>query len=66
MNIQLNGIPCTCDTGITLAALLARQGVDPRYVAVAVNCEFVPRAQHRAQRLADGDEVELLTPRQGG
>jgi sulfur carrier protein len=49
-----------------LAALLAELEFPPELVATAVNETFV-RARERAGRaLAEGDRVEILTPRQGG
>jgi len=49
-----------------LAALLAELDLGSDHVATAVNENFV-RAKDRAGRvLAEGDRVEILTPRQGG
>lgn len=36
------------------------------HMAVAVNHEVVPRARWAATPLAEGDAVEIITPRQGG
>lgn len=38
---------------------------DPRGLAVAVNGEVVPRAEH-GRPLAEGDVVEIVTAVQGG
>jgi len=40
--------------------------VDRGGIAVAVNGAVVPRSEWTASRLADGDEVEVLTAVQGG
>jgi sulfur carrier protein len=49
-----------------LAGLLAELDYPPELVATALNETFV-RAKERAGRpLAEGDRVEILTPRQGG
>ena len=65
MRITLNGR--AHETGAaTLAALLEETGADAGSVATAVNGEFAPRARRDAIRLAEGDAVEVLTPRQGG
>ena len=52
----------------TLAALLAARGIDPgqRFVAVAVNGTVVPRSQWRGLTLGEGDEIEIVRPREGG
>ena len=47
-------------------ALLAALGYDGGFFAVAVNHEVVRRAKWAETKLADGDSVEILTPRQGG
>jgi sulfur carrier protein len=49
-----------------LAAALEELGYGGAVVATAVNGEFVPAAQRRAARLADGDRIEVLAPMQGG
>jgi sulfur carrier protein len=49
-----------------LAALILELDYPPELVATAVNELFI-RARERAGRgLAEGDRVEILTPRQGG
>ena len=36
------------------------------HVAVAVNTNVVPRARWAKTDLESGDEIEIITPRQGG
>lgn len=43
----------------------AKQTQDSRF-AVAVNEEFIPKANYQNVELKDGDKVELVTPMQGG
>jgi sulfur carrier protein len=52
----------------TLHELLAERGLDPARgeFACALNGCFVPRAQWPAQRLADGDCVDIVAPVVGG
>lgn len=57
--IQVNGEHRTV-TAETLSALIGELGLDIRKVAVEHNLEIVPRSQHDATRLADGDRVELV------
>jgi sulfur carrier protein len=65
MKITLNGTPQ--ETGAeTLAALLDEMGYTDARVATAVNEEFVPAPSRDAHSLADGDRIEIVTPRQGG
>jgi sulfur carrier protein len=49
-----------------LLALLAELHFPPDLVATAVNEHFVRAKDRGAIVLADGDRVEILTPRQGG
>lgn len=50
----------------TVAALLDALGYEGEFFAVAVNHAVVRRAAWNEARIADGDRVEILTPRQGG
>ena len=49
-----------------LAALLAELGYEGEWIATAVNGEVVTSRQREGTALAEGDRVEVLTPRQGG
>lgn len=65
MRIVLNGEPVEA-AATDLDTLLTAEGFDPTLVATAVNGDFVPRAHRSDLRLADGDSVEVFSPRQGG
>jgi sulfur carrier protein len=47
-------------------ALLGELDYQGTHLAVAVNYDVVPRARWAQTPLNDGDQVEILTPRQGG
>jgi thiamine biosynthesis protein ThiS len=68
--LVLNGepYPFVPDAGAapTIAALLERLDLGARRVAVEVNGDVVPRAEHAAHRLAAGDRVEVVTFVGGG
>ncbi len=49
----------------TLSELLDECGFSGR-VATAVNEDFVPSSLRVAQKLAEGDRVEVVAPMQGG
>ena len=66
MNIQVNGQGREIAAGSTVANLLGELGVMQPHVAVEVNLEVVPRAQHRETILSDGDRVEVVTLVGGG
>ena len=64
MKIILNGEPLEIGAGITVAMLVQRlsdeTGRDPRGVAVERNREIVPKSQHAATLLEEGDQIELV------
>jgi sulfur carrier protein len=49
-----------------LRGLIDELDYDGTHVAVAVNTHVVPRARWTATNLETGDEVEIISPRQGG
>ncbi len=65
LKITVNGAQQATDAE-TLEELCAALGYAEMKVATALNGAFVP-ASHRADtRLASGDSVEIVAPRQGG
>lgn len=66
MQIELNGVARELDATTTIAALLAREGLAERRVAVEVNREIVPKSAHATRTLADGDRVEIVHALGGG
>jgi sulfur carrier protein len=60
VRIRLNGEWQSVRDGVTVAELLAELGLENRRIAVEVNCHVVPRRDHAAHRLRDGDEVEVV------
>jgi sulfur carrier protein len=66
LKIKVNGEPRETPDGATVAALIQQLGVPVRATAVEVNGRLVPRSQHAAHALADGDAVEIVTLVGGG
>src|SRR5260221_13822512 len=64
--ITLNGKPRPLPEPLTVSDLLRTIGRDGQAVAVEVNRDVVPRAQHAQTKLNDGDEVEIVTFVGGG
>jgi sulfur carrier protein len=66
--IVVNGQGSDVRAGETVAAVLARLGLDAdaRGVAVAVDGEVVPRATWESFALAGDARIEVLTAMQGG
>ena len=70
IRITLNGDPRDLASptaeGPTIAALIADAGLLGKRVAVEVNGDVVPRAEHGSRRLREGDQIELVTFVGGG
>ncbi len=66
MRIQLNGDPFELPDGASVEVLLTRLELTGRRVAVELNQDIVPRSQHAATALADGDQVEVVHAIGGG
>ena len=66
MRILLNGTPREIESGLTLLGLLARLGLEPRRVAVAINATVVPRHELDTRQAADGDRIEVIEAVGGG
>jgi sulfur carrier protein len=66
MRIQLNGESFELPDGETVAGLLSRLDLTGRRVAVELNLDIVPRSQHGATTLTEGDQVEVVHAIGGG
>jgi sulfur carrier protein len=60
MHLTVNGAAMEVPEPITVRQLIERLGLDKGPVAVERNREVVPRAQHEATRLGEGDVVEIV------
>ncbi|MGH8483892.1 MAG: sulfur carrier protein ThiS [Pseudomonas sp.] len=66
MRIQLNGESFELPDGENVEALLTRLDLVGRRVAVELNMDIVPRSQHAATALREGDQVEVVHAIGGG
>ena len=66
MHIQLNGEALDLPDGLSVADLLERLELTGKRVAVELNLDIVPRSQHAATRLAEGDRIEVVHAIGGG
>ncbi|MDO5529449.1 MAG: sulfur carrier protein ThiS [Paracoccus sp. (in: a-proteobacteria)] len=65
MKIELNG-ETRAIASTTVDAALAELGFKDAAVATALNGEFLPAPAREAQKLQEGDRLEVLAPMQGG
>jgi thiamine biosynthesis protein ThiS len=66
MEITVNGERRTISQGLTVSGLLAEMGIDAGPIAVEVNEQIVPKAEHAETPLAAGDKVEIVSFVGGG
>jgi sulfur carrier protein len=68
LRIVVNGTEQQVPEGLTVAALVEREGGPPgaRGLAVAVDGEVVPRGEWEQAELRAGQRVEILAAIQGG
>lgn len=60
MNIMLNGEQREFEDGITLGALIQKEGVLEKVMAAAVNMQIVKKEDWSSRKLEEGDKIELL------
>lgn len=60
MQVTLNGSPRDVPDGLTVRELVIHLGLAGGPVAVEVNREVVPRAEHPSRRVACGDAIEIV------
>jgi sulfur carrier protein len=51
---------------MSVAALLGELDYEGTHFAVAINYDVLPRSKWAETHLKAGDEIEIITPRQGG
>ncbi len=66
MRIFFNGEPHDIEEHATIATLLRRFELQPRYVAVEVNLQLIPRDRHDQHVLQADDRLEVVTLVGGG
>ena len=60
MRVEINGELREVEPGTTVLQLLRTLGIGAQPVAVERNREIVPRAQHEATTLTEGDRLEVV------
>ena len=65
MRVTVNGEPREISS-VSVDALLAELDYEGSHFAVAVNYDVLPKSRWAETQLKTGDEIEIITPRQGG
>ncbi|MBL8889914.1 MAG: sulfur carrier protein ThiS [Planctomycetaceae bacterium] len=66
MNVTVNDQSQQYPNPLNIAQLLAQLGLAGRPVAVELNQDLVPKAQHEETWLKDGDHLEVVSLTGGG
>ena len=65
LRVSLNGEPRITEAR-TLEELVVEAGFAEAKIATAINGVFVPQSARAERVIAEGDRVEIVSPRQGG
>ena len=65
MRVTVNGEPHEISSA-SVDALLAELEYEGTHFAIAVNYDVLPKSRWAETALNSGDEIEIITPRQGG
>lgn len=60
MKVVINGSEQEIPEALTVKELVAHLGLSGGPVAVEINREIVPRAEHVARKVASGDTIEIV------
>jgi sulfur carrier protein len=66
MRLTVNGKEQDVAADVTVAALLDTLALRRAGIAVALNDDVVPRAEHATRSLNDGDRLEIIVAVAGG
>jgi sulfur carrier protein len=65
MRVTVNGEQCEVSSD-SVDALLGELEYEGTHFAIALNYDVLPKSRWAETRLKSGDEIEIITPRQGG
>jgi sulfur carrier protein len=60
VQVVVNGASQDVPDDLTVTGLVAHLGLSDGPVAVEINREIVPRAEHPTRRVASGDTIEIV------
>lgn len=66
LTIEFNGSEEQVDESTTVLDLLEKAGVEPKFCAVEINLEILPRHNYATRRVQEGDRIEVVTLVGGG
>ena len=66
LKIVVNGKEAELQTSRDIQQALVELGYEGAHFAVALNEDFVPRAEYSQTTIQEGDKLEVLSPIRGG
>ncbi len=66
MKIRINEEERDIAEGATVADIVETLSLNPKFIAVEVNLELIPRSEHASTKLSAGDQLEVVTLVGGG
>ncbi|MHC2069038.1 sulfur carrier protein ThiS [Bremerella sp. T1] len=66
MKIRINEEERDIADGASVADVIATLSLNPKFIAVEVNLELIPRDEHATHTLTEGDQLEVVTLVGGG
>ncbi len=66
MNITINGETRRLEGAVFLNELLTTLDLNAAYFAVAINEKVIPRSEHAATKVGEGDKIEVIHAVGGG
>ncbi len=66
MKIRINEEERDVPEGSSVADVVETLSLNPKFIAVEVNLELIPRGEHASHKLSAGDQLEVVTLVGGG
>lgn len=66
MKIRINEEERDVPEGASVADVVETLSLNPKFIAVEVNLELIPRGEHASHKLSAGDQLEVVTLVGGG
>jgi sulfur carrier protein len=66
IQVSINGKPKQLKANSTIQEMLEALGYDNQWLGVAINTTFISKTEHRETIIQEGDQIDILSPIQGG
>ena len=66
IKLSINGETRELPESITIQEMLKELGYDNQWLGIAINTEFISKDKHQETIIKEGDQIDILSPIQGG